>query len=104
MTLVERSLHKHAQNGRTLSSPADQTDLKKTKPIIEGDGSNFPIAEEPEAGSIPTQITFSEDNLTQISSLLRSSSENQLPALGSDIVDGIVSSQFIILSALTEIS
>ena len=81
---------------RPLSSPADQTDLKKTKPITEGagegDGSNFPIAEEPEAGSAPTQITLSKDNLTQISSLLRSCFENQLPALVSDIVDGVGSS------------
>ena len=77
---------------RPLSSPADQTDLKKTKSIIEGDGSNFVIAEETEAGSAPTQITLSEDNLTQISSLLRSSFENQLPELVSDIVGGVVSS------------
>ena len=74
---------------RPLSSPADQRDLKKTKPVIEADGSSLPIAEEPEsspadqsdpeadAGSAPTRITLSEENLTQISGLLRSSFENQ---------------------------
>ena len=74
------------------SSVADQSDLKKTKPVIEADGSSLPIAEEPEAGSAPTQITLSEENLTQISGLLRSSFENQLPALVSDIVEGVVKS------------
>ena len=34
---------------RPLSSPADQSDLKKTKPVIEADGSSLPIAEEPES-------------------------------------------------------
>ena len=58
---------------RPLSSPADPSDLKKTKPVIEADGSSLPIAEEPEsspadqsdpeaeAGSAPTQITLSEE-------------------------------------------
>ena len=77
---------------RPLSSPADQADQKKTKPVSDKENTGFTISEEAEAGISPTQITLSEDNLAQISVYLRSSFENELPTLVSSIVEGVVNS------------
>ena len=81
---------------RPLSSPVDQTELKKNKPVSEPvsmkEGSGLTVPEEAEANISATQITLSEDNLAQISVYLRSSFENELPTLVSNIVEGVVSS------------
>ena len=52
---------------RLPSSPADQAEMKKTKPVGENENTGFAIHEETEAGISPTQIALSEDSLAQIS-------------------------------------
>ena len=87
---------------RPPSSPADQAELKKTKPVGEKENTGCTIPEETEAGISPTQITLSEDNLAQISVYLRSSFENELPSLVSSIVEGVVSSLSEKIKLLTD--
>ena len=87
---------------RQLSSPADQTELKKTKPVSEKDSTGSIVTEESEAGTPPTQITLSEDNLAQISVYLRTSFESELPTLVSSIVEGVVSSLSEKISILSD--
>ena len=80
------------QKKRQLSSPADQTQLKKTKPVSEKDSTGSIVPEESEAGIPRTQITLSEDNLAQISVYLRTSFESELTTLVFSIVGEVVSS------------
>lgn len=86
-------------NKRTLSSPVEQTDLKKAKSYSDAVTS---IPEESDMSENVTQISLSGEDIALISKTLQNTFESQLSTMVTNIVEGVVSGLNLKIAELSE--